>query len=110
MNTVTSQGNDDRVLHCWKEIAMYLSAGVRTVQRWESEFSLPVRRPRGTKRSAVLAFSSEIDEWIRNLPVALRASSVPSGSIERDGRVGFRVADALVQSQVRNARPAESHP
>jgi hypothetical protein len=75
MNSPLNPRPEEKVLHCWKEIAAYLSAGVRTVQRWESEFSLPVRRPRGTKRSAVLAFSSEIDQWISNLPVASRASS-----------------------------------
>jgi hypothetical protein len=60
--------SENRILHCWKDIATYLAAGVRTVQRWESEFHLPVHRPRGTKRSAVLAFSSEIDAWIKALP------------------------------------------
>src|SRR5437762_8886812 len=73
MDTVMNQSGDNRILHCWKEIAHYLSAGVRTVQRWESEFKLPVRRPRGTKRSAVLAFSSEIDAWIKGLPAAQRS-------------------------------------
>lgn len=76
MNIVSSQPPDNRILHCWKEIAIYLSAGVRTVQRWESEFRLPVRRPRGAKRSAVLAFSAEIDAWLRALPAAQRATSV----------------------------------
>lgn len=75
MNMIVNQSGENRILHCWKEIADYLSAGVRTVQRWESEFKLPVRRPRGTKRSAVLAFSSEIDAWIMALPAAQRASA-----------------------------------
>lgn len=72
MSIAIRQSNEPRILHCWKEIALYLSAGVRTVQRWESEFALPVRRPRGVKRSAVLAFSSEIDEWVKALPVVAR--------------------------------------
>jgi predicted DNA-binding transcriptional regulator AlpA len=75
MNIVFNQSDDNRILHCWKEIAAYLSAGVRTAQRWESEFQLPVRRPRGSKRSAVLAFSSEIDTWIKSLPAAQRTSA-----------------------------------
>jgi predicted DNA-binding transcriptional regulator AlpA len=75
MDIVLSQSDDKRILHCWKEIATYMSAGVRTVQRWESDFNLPVRRPRGAKRSAVLAFASEIDAWIRALPAAQRASA-----------------------------------
>src|ERR1700744_5156315 len=68
MNALTTPLNDQKILHCWKEIADYLSAGVRTVQRWEAEFALPVRRPRGAKRSAVLAFTSEIDDWVKALP------------------------------------------
>lgn len=75
MSMMNTESNNHRILHCWKEIADYLSAGVRTVQRWETEFALPVRRPRGAKRSAVLAFSSEIDEWVRTLPAMAQSSS-----------------------------------
>jgi len=55
-------------LNSWKEIAHYLDRGVRTVQRWERELSLPVRRPHGTKRSPVFAVRSEIDAWLRSCP------------------------------------------
>jgi predicted DNA-binding transcriptional regulator AlpA len=75
MDIMVHQSTENRILHCWKEIAGYLSAGVRTVQRWEAEFNLPVRRPRRTKRSAVLAFSAEIDAWVKDLPAAQRASA-----------------------------------
>jgi hypothetical protein len=52
------------VFTCWKEIAAYLGKGVRTVQRWEQEIGLPVRRPDGTENSnKILALRSEIDEW-----------------------------------------------
>lgn len=63
--------DDQRILHCWKEIAGYLSAGVRTVQRWEAECDLPVRRPRGNRRSPVLAFCSELDAWLKTSPQIL---------------------------------------
>lgn len=55
--------NED-VLNSWKEVASYLGRGVRTVQRWEQELSLPVRRPRGKSRSAVIAFKTELDVWL----------------------------------------------
>src|SRR6185312_6965982 len=42
----------------------------RTVQRWEAELGLPVRRPRGKSRSAVVAMRTEIDEWLRACPVS----------------------------------------
>jgi len=53
------------VLNSWKEIASYLGRGVRTVQRWERELNLPVRRPRAKERSAVLALKSELDQWLK---------------------------------------------
>lgn len=58
-----------RILNSWKEIAGYLGRGVRTVQRWEVQLGLPVHRPAGKDHSAVLAFSSELDEWLNSRPV-----------------------------------------
>jgi hypothetical protein len=57
------------VLNSWKEIATYLGRGVRTVQRWEAELQLPVRRPRGKNRSAVIAFREELDQWLSRTPL-----------------------------------------
>src|SRR3954469_17053882 len=33
------------VLNGWKEISDYIGRGVRTVQRWELQFELPIHRP-----------------------------------------------------------------
>jgi hypothetical protein len=60
------------ILNSWKEIAAYLDRGVRTVQRWEAELRLPVRRPSGRGRSAVIAMRSEIDLWLRSCPLEKR--------------------------------------
>ena len=54
------------VLSSWKEIARYVGKGVRTVQRWEKEQGLPVRRTKHTTKSTVLGVPSEIDEWVRS--------------------------------------------
>jgi hypothetical protein len=59
---------DQEPLNGWKQIAAYLGRGVRTLQRWEREFGLPVHRPHG-RRSAVVAIPSELDEWLRRSPV-----------------------------------------
>ena len=56
------------VLNSWKEVAVDLGRGVRTVQRWEMELGLPVRRPRGKSRSAVIAFKPELDRWLSSAP------------------------------------------
>lgn len=53
-----------RILKSWKEIASYLGVGVRTAQRWRHRRGLPARQPGAGARSAVLAFSDEIDGWI----------------------------------------------
>ncbi len=53
------------LLNSWKEIAEYVGRGVRTVQRWERELGLPVRRPRNHLRSPVIAIPAEIDDWLR---------------------------------------------
>jgi hypothetical protein len=53
------------VLSSWKDIANYLGKGVRTVQRWERERGLPVRRPNGhTCKSAVLLYRDDADSWM----------------------------------------------
>lgn len=57
-----------RILHSWKEIASYVGRGVRTIQRYEVQFGLPVHRPTGSSRSAVMAFSDEIDAWLSRTP------------------------------------------
>jgi hypothetical protein len=59
---------EPRLLNSWKEIASYLCRGIRTVQRWELELGLPVRRPHGRERSSVIAYSNEIDEWLLKSP------------------------------------------
>jgi hypothetical protein len=59
---------NSELLNSWKEIADYLDRGVRTVQRWERDLQLPVRRPRGRRRSAVIAIRKEIDAWLSRCP------------------------------------------
>ncbi len=66
------------ILNGWKEIANHVGRGIRTVQSWE-QIGLPVRRPDQRRRSAVVAFSAEIDAWLnakpQNKPVLLNSES-----------------------------------
>ena len=62
------------VLSGWKDIAHYLGRGVRTVQRYERELGLPVRRPSGHPAGAVLAVKSELDSWVKLAPGAAASS------------------------------------
>jgi hypothetical protein len=52
------------LLTSWKEIASYLGKGVRTVQRWEQQFGLPVRRPNRKAKGIVHATRQELDQWL----------------------------------------------
>jgi hypothetical protein len=71
----TTYTGDPAILSCWKDIARYLGKGVRTVQRWEREFDLPVRRPKGVDRkSAVAADPRDLDAWLTSR-WSLRADS-----------------------------------
>lgn len=55
----------ERILSGWKDIANYLHKGVRTVQRYEQELKLPVRRPAAKSGGSVLAMTNELDAWVR---------------------------------------------
>jgi hypothetical protein len=51
-------------LNGWKEIAAHFGRGVRTVQRWEKAFGMPVYRIGSGRGENVHAFSQELDEWL----------------------------------------------
>jgi len=53
------------MLRSWKEIARHMGTSVRTVQRWENELRLPVRRIEARRGAVVFAFPSELDSWVR---------------------------------------------
>jgi len=63
MGTGAAQDRTGERLDSWKEIAGYLNRGVRTVQRWEREEGLPVRRLQHDKLGSVYAFKRELDAW-----------------------------------------------
>lgn len=80
-------------LNSWKEIANYMGRGVRTVQRYEVEYGLPIRRPANKSRSAVMATRAEIDAWVAAAPFRERyelskinvSKRLPSVAVMLDG-------------------------
>src|SRR5262249_33685669 len=70
------------LLNSWREIARYLNRGIRTVQRWEAELALPVRRPRGKTRTAVIARRSEIENWLNASPGSVSDRNCAARRIE----------------------------
>jgi len=49
----------------WKEIAAHLGKGVRTVQRWEQVYGLPIHRMGQEGGEIVWADATELDAWVR---------------------------------------------
>lgn len=70
---------DDR-LNSWKEVAVFLGRTVRTVQRWEKNDGLPLRRGGPGQRGAVVASKREISAWWER-----RRSTLVDGSALEDG-------------------------
>lgn len=68
------------VLNGWKEIAAYLGRDPRTVERWEKQRSLPVRRLPGTGRATVYALVPELDEWLASGSTRDEATRFPEPS------------------------------
>lgn len=62
--SASSMPQQPELLTSWKEIASYLGKGVRTVQRWEQQFGLPVRRPNEKAKGIVHATREELDRWL----------------------------------------------
>lgn len=52
-------------LNGWKEISHHLGKSVRTVQRWEREYGLPILRIGKEGGEIIFAFRDELDRWSR---------------------------------------------
>jgi hypothetical protein len=78
------------IISGWKDIANYLGKGVRTVQRYERELGLPIRRPAGRAAGSVIATKAELDCWIAAIPLreifSLSQCELESSAILKDLR------------------------
>jgi hypothetical protein len=84
-----------QILNGWKEISSHFKRSVRTVQRWEERLGLPVYRPALKDRSAVLAFSDELDCWVsRASPGMAEEEPLPNRREESDASL-LRVLDSM---------------
>lgn len=82
-------------LNGWKDIAGALKRSVRTVQRWERDYGLPVHR-QGPDGELIFAYGHELDAWVRagrSRAVAAmasrRATIHASVGKEEGGRISF---------------------
>ena len=95
-----------QILNGWKEISSYIERSVRTVQRWEARLGLPVYRPALKDRSAVVAFSDELDRWISRASPDAREEDWLNGN-EGNNRYLLRVLDDM--STLRHTGQLVSH-
>ena len=66
MASVTSKSASlEQRLDGWKSIARHMSRSCRTVQRWHTEYGLPICRLGGEK-SSVYAYCKDLDTWMVN--------------------------------------------
>ncbi len=103
-------------MNSWKEIALYLDRGVRTVQRWEQELQLPVHRVGKGKRSPVYALVPELRFWLATNGAAhteIQPQLGPGGKL--DSRMESRrlisqfrsLVKAVAENTVRQRQQAE---
>lgn len=94
-----NHSGNSAVLTSWKEIARYMGKGVRTVQRWEQDFGLPVRRPMGSDKKAVLARPRDLDAWL-----ALRCETHATCVKERDPRTATLMVRTNLAAELETSR------
>ena len=93
------------VLSSWKDIARYMGKGVRTVQRWEHDLGLPVRRPIGaSQKSAIVLNRSDLESWLET-----RFSARKNGKIRVPaGADSSRAARAALRESIGESRELRS--
>jgi len=93
--------SDNEVLDSWKEIAVFLHRGVRTVQRWERTEGLPVRRHDHLKRGSVYALRSEVALWVRTRQFGHPAVTDPGRFSQRRQLREYIAEQRLLMNQLR---------
>lgn len=100
------------ILTTWKDVARYMGKGVRTVQRWERDFGLPVRRPaRSTQKRAILALAPDLDAWValkcsrRQAPPPGHSSRSMQHSLreQMEASIALRTANRMLLNELNTA-------
>ncbi len=102
-NTSDHHNGHAAVLTSWKDIARYMGKGVRTVQRWEQDFGLPVRRPKGSNKKAVLARPRDLDAWVA-MSCASRTELPRSATPQTHSRQAAMAALLTLKAKIETAR------
>ena len=83
-------------LNGWKEIALHVGKGTRTVQRWEKLYGLPVHRIGREGGEIVFALRDEIDRWMAGQEAGDGVAPLPAGARGRGRAWRGAVAGVLL--------------
>jgi hypothetical protein len=83
-----------QILNGWKQISNHLERGIRTAQRWEV-LGMPVHRPALKDRSAVVAFSDELELWLARTSPGAQDKCVPIRDKEESNETLLRKLDQM---------------
>lgn len=101
MNSLTADTKD--ILRGWAAIARYLGRGVRTVQRWEAELQLPLRRNGRTRRGErVVTTTGELDRWVANTLAPRLTEAADGSSPSPDTPARNRINVLVVEDSVKD--------
>ncbi len=84
-----------QILSGWKQISNHIQRGVRTAQRWEALLGMPVHRPALKDRTAVVAFSDELEHWLSRTSPDAREECVAMNDKEKSNESLLRVLDDM---------------
>ena len=85
-----------------------MALGVRTVQRYEANLGLPIRRPPGGNRCAVWAFADEIDAWLKS-PGRIRGAESDYPEEQTDAQLRASAKDAERLTNESRSNNGSSH-
>jgi dienelactone hydrolase len=79
------------VLDSWKEISAYFERSIKTCQRWESTYGMPVHRLDGSPKARVFAYQDELDRWFEGMLHHSEGSEKAGSFINREIEVNVRI-------------------
>jgi hypothetical protein len=86
-------------LASWGEIAFYLKRDIRTAQRYEKQYGLPIRRMVIGKTGQVFAYRSELDKWILERQPKLEDEPVDENPLGQQPPNGNQTEDMFVSAK-----------
>ncbi|MGB2906773.1 MAG: SUMF1/EgtB/PvdO family nonheme iron enzyme, partial [Candidatus Aminicenantaceae bacterium] len=79
------------VLDSWKEISSHFERSIKTCQRWESIYDMPVHRIDGSPKARVFAYRDELDTWLEDMLHHREGSKEAASFINKEIEVKVRM-------------------